>query len=354
LLLDLAHVLMRDMGDRIVLWTRGTQQMYGWTAEEALGRVSHELLRTEFPRPLPEIQAELRARGEWEGELVHYCKDGRRLVVSSHWVLSRDARHEPAAILEVNSDITELRGAQEALREADLRKNEFLATLAHELRNPLGPIRNAVELLRLRGEDAATRDWARQVLDRQVRHTVRLVDELLDVARISRGKILLRNERLDLALLVRMTAEDHRAALTEAGLSLAVVVPDEPVWAEGDPTRLAQVVGNLLINAAKFTDPGGVVSVRLAADPAARSVAVTVHDTGVGFEPGAAPHLFEPFTQVERTLDRSRGGLGLGLALVKGLVELHGGRVDAHSPGPGLGAEFTFRLPLAEPPAGSG
>src|SRR5581483_10614243 len=139
-LLDLAHVLMRDAGDRIVLWTHGTQRMYGWTAEEALGRVSHELLRTEFPRPPAEIQAELRDRGEWEGELVHYCKDGRRLAVSSHWALHRDARGEPVAVLEVNSDITELRNAQEALREADLRKNEFLATLAHELRNPLAPL----------------------------------------------------------------------------------------------------------------------------------------------------------------------------------------------------------------------
>jgi PAS domain S-box-containing protein len=347
-LLELAHALIRDMDDHIILWTRGTERMYGWTAQEAVGRVTHELLRTEFPRPLAEIHTVVRKEGHWEGELVHYRKDCTHLVVASHWALYRTSDGLPAAILEVNNDITELRKVQETLRLADQRKNDFLATLAHELRNPLGPVRNAVEVLRLRGDDDGTRQWALPLLARQVDHMARLVDDLLDVARISRGKITLRTERLDLATLVRVTAEDHRAALEGAGLSLQVSAGNEPVWTRGDATRLAQVVGNLLMNAAKFTDAGGHVAVRLEVDRPARRALLTVSDTGVGFESDLAPNLFEPFTQAPQTLDRSQGGLGLGLALVKGLIGLHGGGVLAKSAGLGRGAQFTVWLPLAE------
>jgi PAS domain S-box-containing protein len=227
-LLDLAHALIRDTDDRIILWTRGTERMYGWTAQEAVGRVSHELLRTDSAQPPQQINAMLRERGYWEGELAHYRKDGTRLVVASHWALYRDAGGQPAAILEVNSDITELRKVQEALRQADQRKNEFLAVLAHELRNPLGPVRNAIEVLRLRGDDEATRQWALPLIGRQVAHMARLVDDLLDVARISRGLIPLREERLDLAALVRVTAEDQRAALREADVWLETASPTSP------------------------------------------------------------------------------------------------------------------------------
>jgi CheY-like chemotaxis protein len=187
------------------------------------------------------------------------------------------------------------------------------------------------------------------MIDRQVSHLVRLVDDLLDVSRITRGKVLLRKERLDLGELVRSVVEDHRALLESTGLKLFADLPDEPVWVTGDPTRLSQVVGNLLQNANKFTDAGGRVTVRLAAEPGG-GAALAVRDTGIGMGPDILARLFEPFSQADRSLDRSRGGLGLGLALVKGLVGLHGGSVQASSPGVGKGSEFLIRLPTSATP----
>jgi signal transduction histidine kinase len=239
----------------------------------------------------------------------------------------------------------------EELAAMSRRKDEFLAVLGHELRNPLAPIRNALQVLHLRGTDPATLEWTQGILDRQVGQVTRLVDDLLDVSRIARGKIQLRRQRLDLATLVRHTAQDHAAALEDARLALTVTAPDEPVWVEGDPTRLTQVLGNLLHNAIKFTDPGGRVTVRLTVDRAARRAVVGVSDTGIGIAPDMLGRVFDTFAQADGSMSRSRGGLGLGLALVRGLVELHGGRVQAASAGPDSGAEITFWLPLAEAPA---
>jgi signal transduction histidine kinase len=236
----------------------------------------------------------------------------------------------------------------EALREAEHRKDDFLAMLGHELRNPLAPIRNALQVLRLRGGEPATVNWSADLLDRQVRHMARLIDDLLDVTRLGRGKVLLRRETVDLARLVGATAEDHRLPLEAAGLKLQVEVPSQPLPIAGDPTRLAQVVGNLLHNAGKFTDPGGRVTVRAERDERQGRAVVTVHDTGMGITPELLPLVFERFTQADSSATRSRGGLGLGLALVKGLVELQGGEVRAVSAGPGQGATFTCWFPLAE------
>jgi len=241
-----------------------------------------------------------------------------------------------------------LRQQTEALQEADQRKDEFLAMLGHELRNPLAPLHNAVQVLEIRGEDASTREWALGVLGRQIRHMTRLVDDLLDIARIGRGKIQLRREKIDLTQVVRSTTEDHRPTLEGAGLALEVELPTNPVWVLGDPTRLSQVLGNLLNNAVKFTNPGGRIQVRLACDPGAQRAHVVVKDTGIGIESEMLPRVFATFTQAERSRDRSKGGLGLGLALVKGLVELHGGEVRAASDGPERGAEFSFWLTLNE------
>jgi CheY-like chemotaxis protein/two-component sensor histidine kinase len=242
----------------------------------------------------------------------------------------------------------ELRRRADELAEAGRRKDEFMAMLAHELRNPLAPIRNAAHVLRLRGEDAAAVGWAREVIDRQAAHMTRLVDELLDASRIARGKVALRREPLDLAGLARAAAEDHRGGLEAGGLALELDLPPAPVWVRGDPVRLAQVFGNLLANAAKFTDPGGRVVVRVARDGA--EAVAAVRDSGIGFSPELEPRLFETFAQADSSLARSKGGLGLGLALVKGLVELHGGSVAAASDGPGRGAEFSFRLPVDREP----
>jgi PAS domain S-box-containing protein len=233
------------------------------------------------------------------------------------------------------------------LQEADRRKDEFLAMLAHELRNPLAPIRNAVQVLKLLGLAHPQLGQVRDMIDRQVAHLARLVDDLLDVSRITRGKILLRKEHLDLLPLVRTAVEDHRRMLEGTGLKLVVELPDRPLWVEGDPTRLAQVVGNLLHNASKFTDAGGRVAVRLQAEAGGTEAVLGVRDTGIGMDADMLRRLFEPFSQADRSIDRSRGGLGLGLALVKGLVELHGGSVRASSPGPGQGSEFIVRVPLS-------
>jgi PAS domain S-box-containing protein len=247
-------------------------------------------------------------------------------------------------------DITDQVETAQALREADRRKDEFLAMLGHELRNPLAPIRNAVQILRQAGHDEALLETARGMIDRQVSHLARLVDDLLDVSRISRGKILLRKERLDLTELVRDTVEDHRRGLEAGGLTVELRLSGGPLWVEGDGTRLAQVLGNLLNNAGKFTDPGGRVAVALRAGLArgAEGAEITVEDTGIGMDPEMLERLFETFSQADRTLDRSRGGLGLGLALVKGLMDLHGGEVDAASAGLGRGSRFTLRLPLVD------
>lgn len=234
------------------------------------------------------------------------------------------------------------------LKLAGDRKDQFLAMLAHELRNPLAPLRNALQVLRLRAKDAATVEEVSQMMDRQVKHLSHLVDELLDVSRLMRGKVALKTERLDLARLVQTVAHDYRAALEAAGLAVELDVPGPPVWVMGDPTRLTQTLENLLENAVKFTPAGGKVRIQVSVSDADRTAVLLVRDTGVGIEPEMLPRLFETFSQADRSLDRTNGGLGLGLSVVKGLVELHGGRIEAKSDGPGKGAEFTVWLPKEE------
>jgi signal transduction histidine kinase len=240
------------------------------------------------------------------------------------------------------------RALAEKLEEAARRKDEFLGILSHELRNPLAPIRNALHVLAHAGDDGARASQARSVVERQVVHLARIVDDLLDVTRITRGRIELRRERLDLAQLARQTVDDHRGAYEATGIGLDVRVPDAAVPVEGDPTRLAQVLGNLLQNSAKFTPRGGQVEVQVAVERGGVAL-MRVRDTGEGVAPELLPRLFEPFSQADRSLARTRGGLGLGLAVVKGLVELHGGTVAATSSGCGAGTEVVVRLPCAAP-----
>jgi PAS domain S-box-containing protein len=241
-----------------------------------------------------------------------------------------------------------LQESERSLREADRRKDEFLAMLSHELRNPLAPIRSAIHILERAVPGGEQARKAQAIIDRQAGHLARLVDDLLDVTRITRGKIRLQREPLDLGELVRRVVEDHRASIAGQGLALATAIPDTPVRVSADRTRVAQIVGNLLHNAFKFTPPGGTVTVSVGAEPVEGRAVLSVRDTGSGITSEILPHLFEPFTQADRTLDRSHGGLGLGLSLVKGLAELHGGAAEAFSDGPGTGAEFVVRLPLDE------
>lgn len=253
---------------------------------------------------------------------------------------------EPLELVATVNALLRARRAEQALRDADRRKDEFLAMLAHELRNPLAPIRTAVEVLKLMDGEDSPMSQAREIVDRQVAHMSRLIDDLLDVSRIARGKVALQRQRCNFGRITRDTVDDYRATLEAERLRLTVHIPDRPAWVSGDCTRLAQVVGNLLHNARKFTNPGGQVGVQVAVE--AETVVLTVQDTGIGIDEDTLPHIFEPFSQADRSLDRSRGGLGLGLALVKGLVELHGGDVQAVSEGVGKGCCFTVRLPVNE------
>jgi signal transduction histidine kinase len=224
------------------------------------------------------------------------------------------------------------------------RRDDFLAAVAHELRNPLAPIGNAVAMMRLAAGRPEMVTRATDIIDRQSGALRRIVDDLLDASRAGRGKLRVSLVRLDLAALARTAAEDARPALEAAGLALDVRVPAAPVWVRGDAVRLQQVVSNLLTNAGKFTDRGGRVTVAVAA--AGDRAALAVTDSGVGIAAADLPHVFRPFAQSDETLGRSREGLGLGLALVKSIVELHGGTMHAESAGVGRGATFTARLPL--------
>jgi two-component system, chemotaxis family, CheB/CheR fusion protein len=245
--------------------------------------------------------------------------------------------------------VEERERAEHALRDADRRKDEFLAVLSHELRNPLAPIRSSLQILEHAdvGADAAAR--AHQIITRQVGHLARLVDDLLDVTRIANGKLQVERRALDLRELAQRTAEDHRGLFTAREVALEVALPGEPVWVDGDATRLAETIGNLLQNSAKFTSSGD--SVRLSLATVDGAAELRVRDTGVGIDPAMIPRLFQPFSQADTTLNRRLGGLGLGLALVRGLVEAHGGTIHVTSGGKGKGAEFIVRLPLSAPPA---
>jgi signal transduction histidine kinase/CheY-like chemotaxis protein len=265
----------------------------------------------------------------------------------------RDLRHLDLLARQAG-DMIERRRAEDALlaseqslRESDRRKDEFLGMLSHELRNPLAPIRNSVYILKHAAPAGEQAERARNVIERQAEHLTRLVDDLLDVTRIARGKIELRLARLDLRELVLRAADDFRVLMDERGLAFDTVLPPTRLLADADATRLTQVIGNLLHNAAKFTQRGDRVTLSLqGVDGGAE---IRVRDTGAGIDAAVLPHIFDPFVQGPHTLARSEGGLGLGLALVKGITELHGGTVHVESGGRGRGAEFVIRLPLAAP-----
>ncbi len=341
-------------------WNRGAEELYGYGVGEALGHVPREILKAVLPRPWEEIEAALRQHGRWMGEVLHRAKDGRMVTVSARLQLLQGG-DGVARVLESDRDITEhkqmedgLRQAIAALRQADLNKDQFLGMLSHELRNPLTPIKHSLYVLDRVSPGSEQAKQAHEIIGRQIAHVARLIDDLLDVTRIARGKIQLQREPLDLRELVLRTVEDHRAAFVAIGVELEVAAGDEAIQVVGDRTRLVQALGNLLSNAAKFTPPHGRTRIALERDAQAAQAIVRVRDTGPGVAADVLPHLFEPFVQGDGGLARTRGGLGLGLALVKGFVEMHGGTVAAHSDGPGTGAEFTIRLPLdqhlAKPP----
>ncbi len=294
---------------------------------------------------------------DWEDTFPLRGKDGQYRWFLSRMKVIRDEGGKVVRIFGTNTDVTEERQTAEQLRrltaelsDLDRRKNEFLATLAHELRNPLAPIRNGLQILRLAGDNAAAAEQARTMMERQLEQMARLIDDLMDVSRINQGKIELKRERVELAKVVEGAVETSRPLIEENGHELTVTLPPGPVFVDGDPTRLTQVLLNLLNNAAKYTARGGRIDLRAELTSPERErpaeVVVSVRDAGIGIPVDKLPTIFEMFSQVEGALARSQGGLGIGLCLVKRLVEMHGGQIEAHSAGPGTGSEFVVRLPI--------
>ena len=471
MLLDHAYdaVAVRRASGEILYWNKGAERTYGWSAAEAVGQVSHSLLQTDFPKPLPAIEQTLDESGVWEGRLVHTHRDGSRITVDSRWAL--DAAGGERVVLEINRDVTprlaaeeaarrrehqlrfitdsapvliaycdldhrfkfvnrpyaarfglepadligrripeilgqeaydtikpylaralagkhvdvevevpydrlgrqfmrfayepeldehgavigcvaaiinvsDRRRAEEALREANSRKDAFLATLAHELRNPLAAMRNAVHLLTMPHGSPAVSERAGAIVDRQLKQLVRLVEDLLDVSRISRGQLQLRITRSTLAEVIRAAVESTSLALGTDSQNLRLVLPDESIALDADVERLSQVFVNLLTNALKYTPAGGEITIRAVAT--IEDVTVSVTDTGIGIPPDMLEAVFDMFTQVHRTSDRVSGGLGIGLTLVRSIVELHGGSVTAESHGTDRGSTFRVRLPRVQ------
>src|SRR2546421_10372873 len=339
-------IISKTLEGVITSWNRGAQLLFGYTPEEAIGRSITLIIPPDLQSEEAVILSRLR-RGERieHFETVRRAKDGRLIPISLSISRVRDATGRIIGASKVARDITDQKESQRRLEEADRRKDEFLALLAHELRNPLGPIRHAVKILRAKTPSTSELQWATNIIDRQAEHMTRLVEDLLDVSRITRGTIELRRERIDIGSVVKAAVESIAALRDKARHQIEIQLPGEPLYVDGDPTRLTQVVTNLLDNAVKFTDPGGQITVTASRE--GDSAVIEVSDTGIGIPPELLTRIFDMFTQADVPVERSQGGLGVGLALVERLVKLHGGSVSAHSEGPGKGTEFTIRLPLA-------
>ncbi|HYO12101.1 MAG TPA: PAS domain S-box protein [Thermoanaerobaculia bacterium] len=346
----LAIMVLDPEDGSVHLWNPAAESIFGWTEAEVLGHPLQTVpddLQQELRRSLQNIVAGRMPQGV---ETRWQRKDGTSIDVSLWTAALPDAQGTPR-VMALVADIRDRRQLErelerrlEELAEADRRKDEFLAMLAHELRNPLAAISNAGLVLgERRGEDSRSAELL-GVIGRQIRHLSRLVDDLLDVSRFTHGRIVLRKAAVELAPVVAGAVETARPLLEARGHSFSVSLPDEPLWLEADATRMEQVLANLLNNAAKFTEPGGQVG--LSVEREGDDVLLRVRDTGVGIPPDLLPRIFDLFVQGERSLDRAHGGLGIGLTLVRSLVERHGGTVAAASEGPGRGSEITVRLPL--------
>ncbi|NOT24960.1 MAG: PAS domain S-box protein [Acidobacteria bacterium] len=339
-------IVSKTMEGTILTWNEGAERLFGYSADEVIGRPVTLVVPPDRYDEEMSILARLRLGERLDHfETVRLTKDGRRIDVSLTVSPLRDASGQIYGASKVARDITQRKQAEAALRDVDRRKDEFLAILAHELRNPLAPIRNSLHILRLTSQQDAVGQHVGDMMERQVNHMVRLVDDLLEVSRITSGKIELRRERLDLAGIVRSSVETSRPLIEAVGHQLSVTFTPEPLMVEGDPVRLAQVFANLLNNAAKYTDPGGHIWISTGRD--GNWGAVSVRDTGAGISSEMLPRVFELFAQGEHLSERSQGGLGIGLTLVKSLLEMHGGSVEGFSEGLGRGSEFVVRLPLA-------
>ncbi len=338
-----ALVWMNDVEGRGIFVNARYLEYVGLSEDEIFSGWQNIIHPDDAERYLADYRAAVERRAEHRSAGRLRRRDGVYRWFEAHGI-PRFEGDRFAGYIGCNVEIHDRKMAEEALRDADRRKDEFLAMLAHELRNPLAPIRNAVHILKRPGISDEQLEWARGIIERQVDQLTRLVDDLLDVSRITQGKITLQKEKLDLMTVVGRALETSRPLIDARKHQLAVSLPSESVRLKGDLLRLAQVVSNLLSNAAKYTDEGGAIW--LTAEPEDDELVLRVKDNGMGIPAEELPHIFDLFIQAERSLDRAQGGLGIGLTLVRIIVELHGGRVEAFSDGPGRGSEFEARLPL--------
>jgi PAS domain S-box-containing protein len=333
---------------RILDVNQATLRMFGARYKSELMDSLHKVFVPESEKVFAEeLIAIAEQRAAFESEIVLATLQGERrdAVVNIAFPVGESSFDR---VLVTVTDITDRKRAEQALREEDRRKDEFLATLSHELRNPLAPLRNSLHLLRLAGQGHGSPAAIQEMMERQVDHLVRLVDDLLEVSRISRGTFELRKQPLDIATIVRHAIETSQPLIQTAGHTLTLTLPEQPLWLEGDPVRLSQILSNLLNNAAKYTPRGGAIGVEVRR--AESSVLITVRDNGVGIPPEALPRMFEMFTRGEFAgADDHHGqaGLGIGLALARRLAEMHGGTITAHSEGINQGSEFTVQLRLS-------
>jgi PAS domain S-box-containing protein len=346
-------IFLMDPEGRVTDWNAAAERLLGYSQEEIIGQHFAIFWTAEEGEPGGIAEQELKqavASGSASDDRWHVRKNGTHFWANGITSALRDDQGSLRGFAKVLRDKTdskrfeeELRAKADALQEADRHKNEFLAMLAHELRNPLAPIATAVTLLKVT-EQCETGRQAVEVIDRQVRKFTRLINDLMDVSRITRGKIQLHLKRVDLRSCIGNAVSTSDAMISERHHSLSVSLPEEPIWVLADATRLEQIFENLLNNAAKYTETGGTISLR--AQICDAQAIVEVQDTGVGIAPELMPHIFDLFTQADCTLDRAEGGLGIGLTIVKSIVEMHDGKVAAATEGPGKGSVFSVRLPL--------
>jgi len=349
---DLAYIF--DLEHRFVYANEVLLRMWGRTWDEAIGKSCLELGYEPWHAAMHdrEIDEVIATKGPIRGEVPFTGTFGRR-IYDYIFVPVIGPNGEVEAVAGTTRDVTERKATEQALEDADQRKDEFLATLAHELRNPLAPIRSSIHILSMSTRGDSTAERVCEIMERQVAQMVRLVDDLLEISRITRGSIELRREETTLAEIVRTAVDTSQPAIAAGGHQLSVGIPPESITLYGDSVRLAQVISNLLNNAAKYTDRGG--QIWLSAERGQGEVVIRVRDNGIGIPTEMAPLVFDMFMQVDRTASRAQGGLGIGLTLVKRLVEMHGGSVHVHSPGPNLGSTFTVRLPtVAQQAVGPG
>lgn len=339
-------IFMLDPDGKIATWSEGAERILGYKEDEILGHEFCDIFTPEdIGRKQPEAELEgARTRGRAEDERWHVRKDGSRFwasgIVTSLW----DDKGNLRGFAKILRDITERKKSEEKLLEQNRRKDEFVAILSHEIRNPLAGIANAVEVLRLQPASPEAID----VIARQTTSLRRIVDDLLDITRITVGKIPLKRTRVNVHDLVERSTRDALQLVQENEQELKVQLPDEPIILDADPDRLEQTIANLLHNAAKYSPPGS--KIELKAERVGNELFLSVRDNGIGISTEMLPRVFEMFIQADRTLDRSQGGLGIGLTLAQRIVQMHGGSIEAKSAGIGCGSEFSIRLPIVTDP----